>query len=57
MESSKFVSGMSWKEPYVALGVAALWGVYGAFYFISSSKKKGREILLAPNGAKPGMAV
>ena len=23
------VSGMSWQEPYIALGVAALWGVYG----------------------------
>jgi amino acid transporter len=53
----KFVSGMSWKEPYVALGVAAVWGVYGVYYFVSSSKRKGKEILLASGGAKPGMAV
>jgi hypothetical protein len=44
---------MSWKEPYFALGIAAVWGVYGMYYFISSSKKKGKEILLS---GKPGMA-
>ncbi len=40
------VSGMSWKEPYIALGVAALWGAYGLFYFLRSSKAQGKEILL-----------
>jgi APA family basic amino acid/polyamine antiporter len=40
------VAGMSWKEPYIALGVCALWGIYGAIYFFRSSKVKGREILL-----------
>jgi APA family basic amino acid/polyamine antiporter len=40
------VSGMSWKEPYIALGVVALWGIYGAVYFLKSSKAKGKEILL-----------
>jgi amino acid transporter len=40
------VTGMSLKEPYIALGVAALWGVYGMFYFISSSKKKGKTAFL-----------
>ena len=44
------VSGMSWKEPYIALGVAALWGVYGAIYFRKRSKELGKEILLS---AKP----
>jgi len=41
------VAGMSWKEPYIALGVCALWGIYGAVYFIKSSKVKGREVLLS----------
>jgi len=41
-----FVAGMSWKEPYVALGVAALWGIYGAIYFIFGSKKSGKTIIL-----------
>jgi amino acid transporter len=40
------VSGMSWHEPYIALGVVALWGGYGAFYFLKSSKAKGREAIL-----------
>jgi hypothetical protein len=38
---------MSWKEPYIALGVAVLWGIYGLIYFKSSSKAKGKEILLS----------
>jgi hypothetical protein len=40
------VNGMSWKEPYIALGVCAAWGIYGAIYFMKSSKAKGKEILL-----------
>jgi basic amino acid/polyamine antiporter, APA family len=40
------VAGMSWKEPYVALGIAALWGIYGAFYFFMSSKKKAKSVLI-----------
>ena len=47
------VSGMSWKEPYIALGIAAVWGAYGLVYFRASSKKRGKEILLSqrPAGA------
>jgi amino acid transporter len=41
------VAGMSWKEPYIALGVCAIWGIYGAVYFMKSSKAKGKEILLS----------
>ena len=41
------VAGMSWKEPYIALGVCALWGIYGAIYFLKSSKAGGKEILLS----------
>ncbi len=41
------VAGMSWKEPYIALGVVALWGIYGALYFLKASKAKGKEVLLS----------
>jgi basic amino acid/polyamine antiporter, APA family len=44
------ITGMSIKEPYLALGVALVWGVYGVWYFMSSSKAKGRTTLI---GAKP----
>jgi basic amino acid/polyamine antiporter, APA family len=40
------VSGMSWKEPYIALLVVALWGGYGALYFMRTSKAKGRAIMV-----------
>ncbi|MBV8780521.1 MAG: APC family permease [Phycisphaerae bacterium] len=46
------VPGMSVKEPFVALGIAALWGIYGAIYFVHRSKKLGRGALLTtPVGA------
>jgi hypothetical protein len=34
------------KEPIGALIIAALWGAYGAFYFLKSSKAKGKGVLL-----------
>jgi amino acid transporter len=40
------VAGMSWKESYIALGVAAVWGIYGAIYFLGRSKKLGRDVML-----------
>jgi amino acid transporter len=40
------VSGMSWKEPYIALVVCFAWGVYGAVYFMRTSKAKGRAMLV-----------
>lgn len=40
------VTGMSWKEPYVALGIAAVWGIYGAIYFYGSSRKHSKAILV-----------
>jgi hypothetical protein len=51
------VTGMSIKEPYVALGVAAVWGLYGWFYFAKSSKAKGRPLFVekATQGS-PGAA-
>jgi amino acid transporter len=39
------VSGMSWKEPYIALAACAGWGLWGAFYFARKSKKAGKSIL------------
>jgi APA family basic amino acid/polyamine antiporter len=41
------VPGMSAKEPYVALGVVAIWGVYGLFYFSRASKTQGRPIFVS----------
>jgi len=40
------VSGMSVKEPYIALSVCAAWGIYGAVYFMRSSKAKGKAVIL-----------
>jgi basic amino acid/polyamine antiporter, APA family len=46
------VAGMSWKEPYVALGIAAVWGIYGFIYFTTSSKKRSKSVLVeVPNAA------
>jgi APA family basic amino acid/polyamine antiporter len=33
-------------EPLLALGIAAVWGIYGGIYFINSSKKSGRTTLV-----------
>ena len=33
-------------EPLTALGISALWGIYGGIYFLRSSKAKGKAILL-----------
>jgi CDP-diglyceride synthetase len=46
-----YVTGMSKMEPWCALAVATVWGAYGAIYFVYSSKKKGKQILL---GGKVG---
>ena len=34
------------KEPLLALFISAIWGIYGAVYFLRSSKAKGKSILL-----------
>jgi amino acid transporter len=36
----------TFKEPLLAIGISAVWGIYGAIYFIRSSKAKGKAILL-----------
>ena len=33
-------------EPLTALGISAVWGLYGAIYFLRSSKAKGKAALL-----------
>jgi amino acid transporter len=40
------VSGMSVKEPYIALGVCAMWGIYGGIYFMRASKAKAKPVFL-----------
>jgi amino acid transporter len=45
------VAGMSVLEPYIALGVAAAWGLYGWYYFARSSKAKGKAMVLTEKPA------
>jgi len=33
-------------EPYGALGIAAVWAIYGIIYFVTASKKKGKTTLV-----------
>jgi basic amino acid/polyamine antiporter, APA family len=47
------VAGMSWKEPYIALGVVGLWGGYGALYFLRSSKAKSKSVFVEKPAASP----
>ncbi len=37
-------------EPLLALGIAAVWAIYGGIYFISSSKATGRTTLVTSRG-------
>ena len=41
----------TFKEPLLALGISAVWGMYGAIYFLRSSKSKGKTILLESKAA------
>jgi APA family basic amino acid/polyamine antiporter len=47
------ISGMSVKEPYIALGICGAWGAYGLVYFVRSSKVKAKAMVL---GERPAMA-
>ena len=47
------VAGMNWKEPFIALGVAAAWGIYGAMYFLKSSKVRKRDVILTQKPVAP----
>ncbi len=37
-------------EPFGALGIAAVWAIYGGVYFVTSSKKSGRTTLVEGRG-------
>jgi basic amino acid/polyamine antiporter, APA family len=50
------VTGMSIKEPWIALGFAALWGIWGVGYFLLSSKGKGKPALVSQDAAKQAPA-
>jgi len=39
------------KEPLIAVGVSVVWGIYGMIYFVRSSKKQGKDILMKPAAA------
>jgi amino acid transporter len=41
------VEGMSPKEPFIALGICALWGIYGWIYFTRSSVKANKPVPVA----------
>lgn len=47
----KFVPGMSPKEPLWALGISAAWILIGAIYLATSSKSKGKEVILTQKPA------
>ncbi len=36
----------TFKEPLLALGISTVWGIYGAIYFIRSSKTRGMDVFL-----------
>jgi APA family basic amino acid/polyamine antiporter len=43
---SPFTGIGTWKEPYLALGIAAVWAIYGAFHFMGKGKSEGKTVLL-----------
>jgi hypothetical protein len=45
------VSGMSFREPYIALAICAAWGLYGFFYLRSASKKSAKPVILSQRPA------
>jgi amino acid transporter len=47
------VSGMSVKEPYIALGICAIWGIYGGIYFLRASKKGSKPVFLSEKPPAP----
>jgi len=36
----------TYKEPLLALAISAVWGIYGAIYFVRTSKAKGKGVLI-----------
>jgi amino acid transporter len=41
-------------EPFLALGAAAVWGIYGGIYFVRSSKASGRATLTPRSATSRG---
>ena len=50
------VAGMTVAEPYTALVVAAIWAIYGLFYFNRASKKKGKAVYSSAEHKAAGVA-
>jgi APA family basic amino acid/polyamine antiporter len=42
---SPFTGIGTWKEPYLALAIAAVWAIYGGIHFLSSGKAAGKTVL------------
>jgi hypothetical protein len=51
VNGSSLVPGMSWKEPYIALGFVALWGIWGFVYLKRRSKAASKPILVSAPAA------
>jgi amino acid transporter len=41
-------------EPLLALGIAAVWAIYGGIYFVTSSKKSGKTTLVQGRAGRVG---
>jgi basic amino acid/polyamine antiporter, APA family len=39
------------KEPLMAVAISVIWGLYGAFYFLRNSKKRGKETMVVAKTA------
>jgi basic amino acid/polyamine antiporter, APA family len=39
------------KEPLMAVAISVIWGIYGAIYFVRSSRKKGKDTLVVARPA------
>jgi basic amino acid/polyamine antiporter, APA family len=39
------------KEPLMAVGISAIWGIYGAIYFVRNSRKRGKETMVVAKTA------
>jgi APA family basic amino acid/polyamine antiporter len=39
------------KEPLMAVAISVIWGIYGAIYFVRTSKKKGKDTILVTKPA------
>ncbi|BDG10666.1 APC family permease [Anaeromyxobacter paludicola] len=47
------VSGMSVKEPYIALAVCGAWAIYGGLYFLRASKKNSKPVFVERAAERP----